>query len=59
MHYVAKRSDLESTAKALFRAIGEGILEANINQRFSLADAVAAHAAIESGRTSGATVLIP
>ncbi len=59
MHYVAKRSDLESTARELFKAIGDGILDANINYEYPLKDAVKAHEAIESGITLGATVLIP
>ena len=59
MHYVAKRSDLEWTAKDLFAAMGNGILDANINYEYALKDAVTAHRAIESGTTSGATVLIP
>ncbi len=59
MHYVAKRSDLEWTARDLFQAIGDGILDANINYEYALEDAVRAHQAIESGATLGATVLIP
>ncbi len=59
MHYVAKRADLEMTANALFKAIGAGILDANINYEYPLKDAVKAHEAIESGKTLGATVLIP
>ena len=59
MHYVAKRSDLEWTAGDLFKAIGDGILDANINNQFALKDAVKAHEAIESGITLGATVLVP
>jgi len=59
MHYVAKRSVLEWTAKDLFAAMGNGILDANINYEYALKDAVTAHRAIESGTTSGATVLIP
>ena len=59
MHYVAKRADLEMTAIALFKAIGSGILDANINYEYPLKDAVKAHEAIESGKTLGATVLIP
>ena len=59
MHYVEKRSDLEWTARDLFKAIDDGILDANINYEYPLKDAVQAHAAIESGSTLGATVLIP
>ncbi len=59
MHYVAERADLEWTARDLFKAIGDGILNANINYEYALKDAVKAHRAIESGTTLGATVLIP
>tara|TARA_R110001592_G_scaffold90182_8_gene265290 strand:+ start:8987 stop:9976 length:990 start_codon:yes stop_codon:yes gene_type:complete len=59
MHYVAKREDLVMTADALFKAISDGILSANINYEYPLKDAVAAHTAIESGTTLGATVLLP
>ena len=59
MHYVAKRADLEWTARDLFKAIGDGILDANINNEYELKDAVKAHEAIESGVTLGATVLVP
>ncbi len=59
MHYVAKRSDLEWTARDLFRAIGDGILDANINYEYPLSEAVKAHKAIESGTTLGATILLP
>ena len=59
MHYVAKREDLEWTARDLFKAIGDNILDANINYEYALKDAVKAHEAIESGTTIGATVLIP
>jgi NADPH2:quinone reductase len=59
MHYVAKRADLVATANALFAAIRDGVLNANINYEYKLQDAVDAHKAIESGTTFGATVLLP
>jgi len=59
MHYVAKRSDLEWTAHDLFKAIGDKVISANINYEYGLKDAVKAHTAIESGKTLGASVLIP
>ena len=59
MHYVAKRADLEWTARDLFKAIGDKIISANINYEYELKDAVQAHTAIESGKTLGASVLIP
>ena len=59
MHYVAKRSDLEWTARDLFKAIGDKVISANINYEYELKDALQAHRAIESGKTLGASVLIP
>lgn len=59
MHYVAKRADLEWTARDLFKALGDQIISANINYEYELKDAVQAHTAIESGKTLGASVLIP
>jgi len=59
MHYVAKRADLEFTANGLFNAISSGILNPNINYEYPLKEAVKAHEAIESGKTMGATVLLP
>jgi len=59
MHYVAKRADLEWTARDLFKAIGDKIISANINYEYELKDAVQAHTAIESGKTLGASVLVP
>ena len=59
MHYVARRSNLEWAARDLFKAIANGILDANITYEYALRDAVKAHKAIESGTTLGATVLIP
>ena len=59
MHYVSKRSDLEWASNDLFKAVADGILEANVNYEYPLKDAVVAHEAIESGNTLGAAVLIP
>jgi NADPH:quinone reductase-like Zn-dependent oxidoreductase len=46
MHYVAKRSDLEWTARDLFKAIGDGILDANINIYRALSEKTDSPAAI-------------
>ena len=59
MHYVAKRADLEWNARDLFKALGDQVISANINYEYELKDAVQAHTAIESGKTLGASVLIP
>ena len=57
--YVAARSDLLASAKAVFDLIEEGVLTVNINQRFALSDVVKAHATLESGATTGSTILTP
>ncbi|MGI8560845.1 MAG: quinone oxidoreductase family protein [Luteimonas sp.] len=59
MHYVAKRADLEQTARDLFKAIGDGVLTARIHAEYALKDAVQAHKDLESGRTLGSLVLLP
>ena len=51
-------SNGEISEPILFKAIGDGILDANINYEYPLKEAVRAHEAIESGKTLGATVLI-
>jgi NADPH2:quinone reductase len=58
-HYIAKRADLESTAAALFDAIGSGILSVKIHERLPLHDAARAHRLLESRETSGSLILIP
>ncbi|MCY3828612.1 MAG: hypothetical protein OXF89_05720 [Rhodospirillaceae bacterium] len=55
----ALRSEPAKNVLSPLRAIGDGILDANVNYEYPLKDAIAAHRAIESGTTLGATVLIP
>ena len=57
--YVAKRADLEATAKDLFDVVSAGIVKIQVNQTFALKDAAQAHIALESRKTTGSTVLIP
>ena len=59
MTYTASRADLEASAQALFDVVGSGAVRITVNQTFPLADAVAAHRALESRRTTGSTVLMP
>lgn len=54
--YVAKRAELLASASALFQAIRDG-LQIEIGQRFPLAEAAAAHRALESRSTIGSTLL--
>ncbi|MBO1324714.1 quinone oxidoreductase [Acetobacter sp. TBRC 12305] len=59
MTYVAARADLESAAHELFGLLVAGVLRPSIGQRFALKDAAQAHQALESGQTTGSTILIP
>ena len=58
-HYIAKREDLVATAKDLFEVVGSGMVKIPINQRFPLAQARAAHEALEGRATTGSTILLP
>ena len=58
-NYVASREDLVHSAGETFRLMKEGVLSVNVNQRFELGDIVAAHEALESGETTGSTILRP
>ena len=57
--YVAKRATLDLMAASVFDAVLSGVLRPNINQTFPLAEAAAAHRALEARQTTGQTVLIP
>ena len=57
--YVAEPDDLQRSAARLFEMIGSGALPVRIGARFALADAAAAHRALESRATTGSTLLIP
>lgn len=57
--YIARRSDLEDGAAALFDVIGSGVVKVAINQRYPLAEAGRAHADLEARRTTGVSLLIP
>ena len=58
-HYTRTREELQQTADDLFGAIVSGAVKIAINQRFRLGDARAAHEALHSRATTGATVLLP
>ena len=58
-NYVASREDLVHSAGRTFQLMTEGVLTVNINQRFALSDIVASHVALESGETTGSTILTP
>jgi len=58
-HYTRTPAELQETANDLFAVIASGVVKIAVNQRFGLADARAAHEALHSRKTTGATVLIP
>jgi NADPH2:quinone reductase len=58
-NYIATVEDLRSTADDLFHAVSSGIVKVHIDQTFPLADARAAHEALEARKTTGSTILIP
>jgi NADPH2:quinone reductase len=58
-HYTATREELELRAGEVLGAIAKGELDVRIGARFPLADAAAAHRALEGRATTGKVVLIP
>jgi len=58
-HYFATRPELVEGAKALFGAIAAGQIKVSVNQTFPLAEAGAAHRALEERHTTGSVVLLP
>jgi NADPH2:quinone reductase len=59
MHYTRTPHELQETADDLFAVLTSGAVKIAINQRFKLADARAAHEALQSRATTGATILMP
>lgn len=57
--YTAKREELVAAADDLFDVVARGVVKIGVNQTFPLADAAAAHRALEARATTGATVLLP
>ncbi|EJL23668.1 Zn-dependent oxidoreductase, NADPH:quinone reductase [Caulobacter sp. AP07] len=57
--YIATTEELDESAAALFAALESGAVKIDIGQTFPLAQAQAAHEALEGRRTTGATLLIP
>ena len=57
--YTTKRADLEHVAADLFDVVAKGAVKIRVNQTFPLAEAAAAHIALEARKTTGSTVLLP
>jgi len=58
-HYTGTPEQVASITRRLFGAIEHRILTIEVNHRFSLSDAAAAHRALEERRTTGSIVLVP
>jgi NADPH2:quinone reductase len=59
VHYTRDAHELQTTANDLFAVIASGVVKIAINQRFKLSEARAAHEALHSRATTGATILLP
>ena len=57
--YIVTTAELDESAAALFAVLASGAVRIEIGQTFPLADARAAHEALEGRRTTGATLLVP
>jgi NADPH2:quinone reductase len=58
-NYTRTKQELQETADDLFAVIKSGAVKITVNQHFRLPDARAAHEALHSRNTTGATVLLP
>ncbi|MFO1329051.1 MAG: quinone oxidoreductase [Rubrivivax sp.] len=59
VHYATPRAHMLAMADELFAHVLAGRIASEPQQEFALADAAAAHRALESRQTTGATVLVP
>ncbi len=59
VNYVATREDLLASASAVFKLVQSGVLTVSVNQTYQLSDIVTAHRDLESGTTSGSSVILP
>ena len=57
--YANTQDRLQSMADELFAMIEQGHIKVEVSQRYALADAAKAQAALSAGQTVGSTVLIP
>ena len=57
--YANGPKNLGTMARDLFRAVGSGKVKIGIHARFKLAEAAAAHRALEARGTTGSTILLP
>jgi NADPH:quinone reductase len=58
-HYTRTAEELQASADDLFSVLASGAVKVAIHQRFNLSAARAAHEALHSRATTGATILVP
>jgi NADPH:quinone reductase len=59
MDYTATREELLASAAALFEVVLSGAVRIEVRQTWPLAEAAAAHRALEARHTTGSSILIP
>jgi NADPH2:quinone reductase len=59
MTYTADDADLQESARDVLEMVKTGKVRIEINQRYPLTDALAAHRDLEQRRTTGTTILTP
>ncbi len=57
-HYTDTREKVSAIAERLFKAIEQRIVRINVNHRFALEQAEEAHRLLQTGQTTGSTVLV-
>jgi NADPH2:quinone reductase len=57
--FVGERAELLASAGKVFKMLEDGVLDANIRQRYKLEDVAQAHRDLQSRATTGCSVLIP
>ncbi len=57
--YIATNDEFNETAKDVIEIVKSGKVKIPVNQHYALADVAQAHRDLESGRTTGSTVLLP
>nr|WSW66279.1 quinone oxidoreductase [Streptomyces sp. NBC_00995] len=57
--YIADPAERDALAGEVFGHVAAGRIRIRINQRYALDDAAEAHRALEAGRTTGSSVLVP
>lgn len=57
--YTASTEDLRLSAAAVFDLFARGALKISINQRYAMKDIARAHGDLQSGRTTGSSVILP